>query len=216
VAYSTSNLGDTGYVYTYHVYLSTQGVGEGVAQVHVSTGLTGNTPYNFRVWTKDPMGYWSPISNAANTTVTSVLSVSLSPATYDFGEVDIAATTLSISPVTVHNEGNIAQTYTLSIATVTSIEVNWVVKETTPTANDMFVLGGKFNSVQPSTTAFTSSDVITSTPMASTATRYAGNQTGLSVDVGSDRSLWMMLFMPLGLSTTDQQSIDVTVTAGTP
>jgi GH24 family phage-related lysozyme (muramidase) len=212
VAYSTSNTGDTGYKLTYHVYIATSGAGSGSAHVYISTGLTGNKDYNFRIWTRDPLGYWSAISNAANATVTPILSVALSEDAYSFGAVNLAASTMSTTVIDVVNTGNMAQTYSLSAAP-TGAETVWTLGSAPPTGYNILVLEGLFNSTQPAENAFGDSDVITGTPTPASGTEYAGDQTGVAADVGDTRKLWLKLLMPLTTSTTDQQAVNLTVTA---
>jgi hypothetical protein len=143
-----------------------------------------------------------------------ILSVSISPASYDFTTVNLGGTTLSVSAVNITNSGDGPQTYSLSVAT-TGASV-WGVGTATPTVMNTFVLEGLFNSVQPSTSTFTHLDVITSTPTAASASVYAGNQSGAAVAAGAVRPFWMLLFMPPSTTTTSQQSMSVTVSAATP
>jgi hypothetical protein len=145
-----------------------------------------------------------------------ILAVSLDKHSYDFTTVSMGVTTLSTSAVaTATNLGNVTETYSLSVATTGALSV-WGVGIATPTPANIFVLEGLFNSIQPSTATFTSSFVITSTPTASTAGIYAGNQTGLSTPIGSQRPLWLFLFMPSATSTANQELMNVTITASTP
>jgi hypothetical protein len=47
----------------------------------------------------------------------------------------------------------------------------------------------------------------------STAFSIDGTQTGAAVPAGQSRNVWFLIDMPLSTSTTDQQAIQVTVTA---
>ena len=89
----------------------------------------------------------------------------------------------------------------------------WGVKTALPTIMDQFVMQGVFNSGQPSASVFTASDIMISTPTASSASVYSGNQTGESVPSGAARSLWLGLTMPPYTSTESQQTMSVSVTA---
>jgi hypothetical protein len=144
-----------------------------------------------------------------------ILSVSLSTHSYNFGTVNLANTTVSTLAVTVTNGGNTTETYSLSVAT-TGAQTVWGVKVATPTTLDKFVLFGLFNSVQPSSNTFLVNDVILTTPTASTASIYKGDQSGLNTAIGSSQKLWMRLDMPLTTSTTVQQQMNLTVTASSP
>jgi len=50
-------------------------------------------------------------------------------------------------------------------------------------------------------------------PVAASATKFAGDETGLSVAVSGARHLWFRFNAPTSTSVTTQQSITVTVTA---
>jgi hypothetical protein len=158
-------------------------------------------------------GYSTDAGNNTNWTF-GILSVNLSPASYDFTTVNLGATSVSVGAVSVTNSGDGPQTYSLSVAT-TGASV-WAVKVATPTMMDTFVLEAMFNSVQPSSSTFHELDVVTSTPTASSASVYSGNETGFNVAPGAVRSLWMLLFMPPSTTTASQQSMSLTVSAGNP
>jgi hypothetical protein len=215
VVWSTSNAGDTSSTNTWHVYIATSGVFAGDPQLYISTGLAGSVNYSFRIWTKDPLGYWSPISNSASAIVSPVLSVIISPNSYGFGSVPVSSAVVSTTAITVNNAGNVTQTYTLSVTTVGPTSV-WSVGIATPTSYNTFVLFGGFNSAKPSSATFTSQDVITKTPSASTNQIFAMDQTGVSVPCGNDRKLWFLLDMPPTTSTIKEQQMDVTITATSP
>lgn len=213
IAGSTSNAGDTGYTATQHIFISTSGATAGDAQIYVSTGLIGNVAYNFRLWTQDSLGLWSGVSNVSTATVTPVLSVSFSANAYAFGTVNLGATTISTSPITVVNHGNVPQTYELSVST-TGPSTVWAVGTGLPNAMDQFALFGTFSATQPNASAFGSEDILISTPTAATGSVFSvGGQTGVSVPQQSSLNLWLRLNMPPSTTTTDQQQMKVNVTA---
>jgi hypothetical protein len=144
-----------------------------------------------------------------------ILSITLSTHSYNFGTVNMAATTVSTTAITVTNGGNATQTYSLSVAT-TGAQTVWGVKTATPTIHDQFVMFGQFNSVQPSSSTFVIGDVVLTSATASSASVYAGDETGLSTPIGAARHLWVRLNMPLTTSTTNQQQMNLTVTASSP
>ncbi len=144
-----------------------------------------------------------------------ILSVSFSSPTYNFGTVNMAATTVSTNSINVTNSGNATETFSLSVAT-TGAQTVWGVKVATPTALDQFALFGIFNSVNPSSSTFKINDIVLQTPTAASASIYAGNETGLSTPASSLRHMWLMLMMPLTTSTTVQQQMNLTVTASSP
>jgi hypothetical protein len=145
-----------------------------------------------------------------------ILGITFSTHSYNFGMVSMGATTVSTNPVTITNVGNVTETYALAITT-TGAQTEWGVGISTPTSYDTFVMFGAFNATPPSSTTFTTADVITSTSAASSSTVYSmGGETGLSVPTGTDRHLWLRLDMPLSTGTTCQQMMNITVTAATP
>ncbi len=144
-----------------------------------------------------------------------ILSLSLSPSSYDFGSVPVASTVVSGSAIAVTNTGNVAETFSLSITTSGPTTV-WGVGTALPTSRNTFAMFGKFNSVQPLSDIFSSTDIIISTPTASTPGIYGANQTGVSVPVSASRNLWLRLDTPPTTSTTNQQQMILTVTATAP
>ncbi|MCM2303178.1 MAG: right-handed parallel beta-helix repeat-containing protein [Elusimicrobia bacterium] len=97
------------------VVLSTAGVYPGVLQQHALTGLSGNTTYHLRVWTADPAGNLSALSNGA-TTVT--MSPAVSAARVD--SVLLSSVTANWSPLpdaSVSGSSNSAQGYVLEAST---------------------------------------------------------------------------------------------------
>jgi hypothetical protein len=144
-----------------------------------------------------------------------ILSINLSPNSYDFGSVQVTGSSVSASAIAVTNGGNVTETYSLSVAT-TGAKTVWGVGTSTPTTYNQFVLEGMFNSARPSSTTFTSQDVISTTTVTSTTSIYAGDHKGLNTPIGSQENFWMLLFMPLSVNTTDQETMTLTVTAGSP
>lgn len=215
VSWSTSNTSDTGYTFTHHVYISTQGVNAGDPQVYVSTGLTGKTTYYFRVWTQDAYGTWSTgISNGSTSTVTLVLSLQLQTTTYGFGSVPMGGIAVASSAFVVGNLGNAAATYEISVSTINAAK--WAVGVSTPTSYDRFVLFGQFNSVKPSSSTYSTLDVIVTTPTPSSSAVYSGDQTGNNVPPSADRSFWLRLDMPPLTSTVRPQEFQISFTSTSP
>jgi hypothetical protein len=149
-----------------------------------------------------------------------ILSVTLSSSSYDFGTINLAVanSTVSVSSVVVTNSGNVTETYQLSAATVTAGSV-WVLGQTA--ANETPVLQGLFNSVQPAPSAFntaaSSTMTVTGQLSGGSGGRYAGNLNGAVTPVRSAVGLWYMLTAPTStIYQNVQQKIRVTVTATTP
>ncbi len=215
VDWTTSSVGDTTSTGTWQISIAANGDSAGSPQSYTTSGLYGGLDYSFRLWTMDSGGTWSLISNSTDTTVTSVLSISLAPVSYNFGAVHITSTVVSGSSITVTNGGNVTETYSLSINRVAGS--TWTVVTALPTVYDAAAFFGRFNgNVQPSSTTFTSSDIITPTPQAADATHFAMGETGARTTAGSPRGLWLRLDMPPTTATIQPQQFDLTVTAATP
>ena len=150
--------------------------------------------------------------NPATITVTVTiqnLSVSAS-GSIAFGIVTASSENVSGSASTVTNDGNVTETYSLSLTN----PATWVAVQAAPSAAEEYALLAKFNSGAPTAASFTYADHALSTvSVASSATKFAGNQTGLSVAASATRSLWFRFNAPTSTTVTAQQSITVTITA---
>jgi hypothetical protein len=83
-----------------------------------------------------------------------------------------------------------------------------------PSAAEEYALLAEFNSAAPTAGSFTYANFALSTsPVAASATKFAGDQTGLSVAVSATRKLWFRFNAPTSTSVTSQQSVTVTLTA---
>jgi hypothetical protein len=126
-----------------------------------------------------------------------------------FGTVVSSSETVSGSASTVTNDGNLTETYSLSLTNPAS----WTAVQAAPAA-EQYALLAKFNSGAPTAASFTYADnALSTTSVASSATKFAGNETGLSVAAAATRSLWFRFNAPTSTAVTGQQSITVTVTA---
>jgi len=139
------------------------------------------------------------------------LSISISPGTYAFGIVNPSSINVSQGSNTVKNTGNAPETFAIKGANT----ANWTLQNNPGT--DQFELRAIFNSTMPASGDFGEEDRLTTSSQPSTDTRFAGNETGVSVENGSERHLWFRFSAPTGLSGPHpQQSIEVTVTAQAP
>jgi hypothetical protein len=168
------------------------------------------------VWTADEYAHWSGISNTTSTWATNViLSLTLSPTWYYFGQLATGTSAQTTSPITVNNSGaNYYEDYQLSASSST----NWALSVSTPPGQSAFALQAVFNSTMPAIGMdYGLQDIVTSTPTTCTNAVYSvsGSSTGVRVDPfnNSGRSLWFKLFTPLAVGTTTQQGINFTVTA---
>ncbi len=207
---------------TYDVDIPTHSVAPHTEVSHTITGLTGGTTWYFQIWTQDEVPLWSGLSNGATVWVNPILSVSISTNTYDFGDVPMGVSTHTVSVITVTNEGNVNETYSLKISSVTLYDNSpslWKSTNTT-TGHNRFIFYAIFHAVQVSTSNFDSDDYVIDENRASTADCFSDNdgggnkQTGINVPKGDDRKLWFRLDMPTSTTTGKEEKITVTITAG--
>jgi len=154
-------------------------------------------------------GLWA--ANPATITVTvTIQNLSVSATgPIAFGTVTAGSETVSGSASTVTNDGNITETYSLSLTN----PAGWTAVQAAP-ASEEYALSARFNTVAPAGASFTYADHALSTvSTASSATKFAGDQTGLSVSASGVRSLWFRFNAPTSTVVIAQQSITVTVTA---
>ena len=144
-----------------------------------------------------------------NVTVTiQNLSVSVTgPIAY--GTVTAGSATVSTDSSHVVNDGNITETYSLNLTN----PGGWTAVQAAPGAEE-YCLSAQFNGSQPTAVSFAYADhALSTTPAASSATKFAGDQTGLSVAASAARYLWLKFEAPTSTTVTTEQIIVVTITA---
>jgi len=150
-------------------------------------------------------------ANPSNISVT-VMIQNLSVSTtgpIDFGVVTAGSATVSTGSSTVTNDGNVAETYSVNLTNPAS----WTAVQALP-GNEEYCLSAMLNSAQPASGGFTYADHALSTVSTQcSATKFAGNQDGVSVPVSATRNLWFKFEAPSATAVTAQQTIVVTLTA---
>jgi len=219
----------TDYDDKYELLIDTNAVSPLSEHTHTITGLHGGVTYYFRIWTRDEdtgansPGNWSQISNASTACVVKVIGISVSTNTYDFGEVPVNGSSVSISGIIVKNTGNVDQDYSMMISSITLYDGSASVWESTDTTvgHDRFILYGIFHSTTPASSYFVNKDTITTTNQTSDAERYTYDggatgyeQTGAGVPKQAERKLWFRIDMPSTVTTSKEEKIKVTITAG--
>ena len=151
-------------------------------------------------------------ANPATITVTVTiqnLSVSTSSG-IAFGTVTTSSTTTAPDSSIVTNNGNVTETFSLSVTN----QAPWVAVQAAPSVAEEYALLALFNTVQPVNGDFGyANHALTTSSVASSGTKFAGTQTGLSVVAGATRLLWLRFDAPTSTAVTTQQSFPVTVTA---
>ncbi len=199
---------------TYDVEIATSGVAPYTEVSHKITGLTGDTTWYFKIWTRDEVpANWSGLSNGATVWVNPILSISISTDTYNFGTIDCATSTVSGSTITVTNDGNVIETYSIKCSSTTK----WT-PQNTPGPNE-FTLQSAFHPSEPTDDdlIWETDDILTDElePCTTAVFSIDGTEHGKEVPPfdNNDRKLWFRLKMPLATSTTDQQNITITINA---
>ncbi len=126
-----------------------------------------------------------------------------------FGTVIAGSITVSNDSSVVTNDGNVTETYSLDVTEPAS----WTAVQT-GTGVDEFALLALFNVLKPAVGDFDyTNDALTTTPVAASATKFAGDQDGLSVAASGVVILWFKFEAPSTSTVFTEQSITVTVTA---
>jgi hypothetical protein len=142
--------------------------------------------------------------------VTTVLSVALSGAPTNFTGVGASSTVLGNSAIVATNDGSgVTETYEVSIVDPTG--PTWT-SAGTP-ASDVYSLHGKFNSASPVGFNAAAAALLTTTPVLSSVTQFAGDQTAVNVPHLATRDLWLLFGAPTLSTFPLVQSITVVVTA---
>ncbi len=189
---------------------------QGTPESLTLSGLPQGVTYYFAIKARNEIPLWSLLSNGATAYAQiPVRGVSVDKALYLFGTVPVGTSTYSTTAVNVTNSGNIASTYSLSVATTTAGSP-WSIGTALPTAPNVVVVFGAFNAALPAPALFGPEDVLTTVSQASTIAKFSinGTQTGVAVPVGAARALWFGVAMPTTSSTVQSQDMTVTITAG--
>ena len=124
-----------------------------------------------------------------------------------FGVVAVSSATVSTDSSHVINDGNVTETYSLMLTN----PGGWTAVQAAPVA-EQYCLSVQFNSAIPSVFTYTD-HALSTTSTACSATKFAGDQTGLSVAVSGARYLWFKFEAPSSTTVTTEQTIVVTITA---
>ena len=159
--------------------------------------------------------FWASTIQAANPATIDVtvtiqnLSVSAT-GPIAFGTVVAGDTSVSADSSHVVNDGNVTETYSLDL---TDPGGGWTGVQAAPGAEE-YCLSAQFNSSQPTEGSFTYTDhALSTTSTACSGSKFAGDQTGLSVAASGALYLWFKFEAPTSTTVTTEQTIVVTITA---
>ncbi|MFA5779612.1 MAG: hypothetical protein WC947_05710 [Elusimicrobiota bacterium] len=169
---------------------------------------------------------WAALSNEATAYAQPmILSVDIvtDPASYNFLEVALGASTQTITVIQVKNDGNIIENFALRCGTNTAGSP-WFSIETSSGA-DNYLLRAVFHPSQPAFSAFADppGDIVSDDSYQVSQTvagggRYTVNdsETGVNVGVNATKNLWLRLDMPLTSQTVATQEIILYIRAESP
>jgi len=127
-----------------------------------------------------------------------------------FGVVTATSVTVSGDSSHVVNDGNVTETYSLNL---TDPGGGWTAVQAAP-GDEEYCLSVQFNSDEPTSGDFNYTDhALSTTSTACSASKFAGDQTGVSVATTGERYLWFKFEAPNSTTVTTEQTIVVTVTA---
>ncbi len=148
-------------------------------------------------------------SVAVKVTVSPSISVSITEGSLNLGSVNIGDKVVSSSAVTVTNNGSgIKETYSLSLTNPTG----WTASQTAA-GTDIYILDAAFSSAVSGITWAEANHALSTTAVVASTTKFAGDQTGVSVPYNTTRKLWFQFIAPTATSVTTEQSVNVIVTA---
>jgi hypothetical protein len=192
----------------YRIDIPTTNVSVASQQRTSFSNLISGGTYYFRIWTKDDVGNYSPLSNGATNWATVVISrVHLSTDTLNFGALLPGATVVYSSSITVTNTGNTTASFQLSITD----PAVWRSTDN-PAGLDSFRLTGVFKNTKPNPSDFDiANDFINTSTHTATSTIFArdtdgDSEKGINVSVNDQRALWFRIEMP-PISTTDTEQV---------
>jgi hypothetical protein len=201
------------------VTIGTTSVTPGSAQSKTMTGLIAGTTYYFVLWSQDEANNWSVISATVSAAAfITVRSVSITGGgAQDWGSVMMGSTVAGSTGTVLLNDGNVANTYSLTASTVTAGSP-WSVQSSTPAGPNQLVIYGAFHGSTPVSGDYGAEDVVYGTGQSSTGTKFSvdGSSTGASVPSSENRTLWIRMDFPTTTTTVEQQTIKVQVTAQAP
>ncbi|MBI5200355.1 MAG: hypothetical protein HY925_02110 [Elusimicrobia bacterium] len=171
------------------------------------TGLPcGN--YYFAIKARASWSGWSHVSPAGNATTINDYGAQLAVSSVDMGERIMGSEFVVPTGISVTNAGYCPATFSIKAEPITG-GTPWTIAPAP--GEEAFTVQAAFNTAEPALGDFEDADKLSTTPDASTPTKFALDQTGVSVPGGDSRMLWVKVGMPLTTGTVDTQQIRLTV-----
>lgn len=147
-------------------------------------------------------------SVAVKVTISPAISVSIAEDTLALGSLAAGATRVSTTAVTVTNDGSgISETYSLSLTN----PAGWTAA-LAPGA-ETYVLNAAFSNNVAGITWDPANHALSTSAVAASSSKFAGDQTGAGVPYNGVRKLWFQFKAPTATTVSAEQSIAVTITA---
>jgi hypothetical protein len=142
-------------------------------------------------------------------TVAPSISVSITESELQLGSVTAGGTKLSTAGVTVTNDGSgVNETYSVSLTN----PAGWTASQTAAGV-EIYVLNAAFDADGTGITWNNANHALSTTPVPCSATKFAADQTGVSVAYNATRKLWFQFKAPTATTIGTEQGIVVTITA---
>jgi len=126
-----------------------------------------------------------------------------------FGVVAAGSATVASDSSVVTNDGNVAETFSLNVTSPSG----WTAVQAAP-GSEEYCLSGMLNAAKPASGDFSyANDALSVTATSCSVSKFAGDQTGVSVAASGTRNLWFKFQAPSATTATTQKTITVTVTA---
>jgi len=162
------------------------------------------------------VSFFVPTANAAQSdtlnirvTITPSISVNIVETELLLGSVNAGSATVSGGSVTVTNNGSgVNETYSLSL----SDPSGWTASQTAAGV-DTYVLNAAFSSAAGGIAWNESNHALSETLVASSVSKFAGDQTGANVPYNETRKLWFQFKAPTATGVSTEQAITITITA---
>lgn len=148
-------------------------------------------------------------SVAVKVTISPSISVNITEENLSLGSVVAGAIKVSTSAVTVTNNGSgITETYSLSLTN----PAGWTASQAA-TAAETYVLNAAFDADGSAITWSEANHALSTIATPCSVTKFAGDQTGLSVPYNAVRKLWFQFKAPIATSVGTEQNIVINITA---
>ncbi|MBI4335064.1 MAG: hypothetical protein HY589_00235 [Candidatus Omnitrophica bacterium] len=144
--------------------------------------------------------------------ITAALSINIEDSTklVDLAEITAGSTKVSARGILVRNDGSgVKETYSLSLGN----PAGWTASQTAAGFNT-YILNAAFASAADKVTWDNAKHALSTSSVASSDTKFAGDQTGRDVPYNETRTIWFQFVAPGATDVDAAQEIPVTITAG--